>query len=501
MIDLNKKAFADLRNQRFQAAKYWLTEALVISETAGLENDEMTARTYVHLAVVYLTGLKHREEAVKQFALALKINPDITISDGLETPALKSAYLEARELMGLPPNPDAAGTAVPLASSAPEAKASPATPVKSGVPRLDSGNGVESALDPDLPARVPTPLYCPVPFEIQGGQDLLVRCLTQRQQRKCSATLYYRVDATSAKYTALPMAHSTKGWLIAIIPGSEIEGRSVSYYVKAQLPGSQASLGSGHPETPTVILIKTTNPGEGPPATAGPSEGRASSEGGAQWNRRAPGAVWLALGGGTGTVYHGREPVDSNTRVAGTTTPIYVGSGFSWAGLFQLEPEIGYQLGARLSLSAMLRYQYTPADGNAFTPATGEHAILTSAFAGFVRAQFLFGGIGNFQTYLSGGAGLGNSFLAVVSKRCGPTLCALDHSDTLHGGVVGLTAGLGLMYHLTPSFGLTVEVKEIVTLPKVMALTEFNLGIVVAHDFHASAGPRRAGSRSRVASR
>ena len=90
MIDLNKKAYADIRDQHFQAAKYRLSEALVISETAGLEKDEMTARTYVHMAAVYLTGLGDREEAIQQFMLALRINPNITITPGLESPALKS---------------------------------------------------------------------------------------------------------------------------------------------------------------------------------------------------------------------------------------------------------------------------------------------------------------------------------------------------------------------------------------------------------------------------
>jgi hypothetical protein len=208
--------------------------------------------------------------------------------------------------------------------------------------------------------------------------------------------------------------------------------------------------------------------------------------------------VWLALGGGTGTVYHAREPVDTNTRVIGTN-PMYVESGFSPAFLFQLEPEIGYQLTQHFSVSAFLRYQYAPADGAAFTPAAGQHAILTSAFAGFARAQYLFGSSGNFQSYFSGGVGLGRNFLAVVDKRCDANLCTLDHSDTLHGGLLGLTAGLGLIYRFSPSFGLVVDVKEIMTLPKVMALTEFNLGFEFAHDFHAAAAPRRADTEDAVA--
>ena len=503
MIDLNQKAFADIQAQRYGAAKYWLAEALVISETAGLENDEMTARTYVHLAAVSVIGLKNREEAVKQLALALKINPNIAITAGLEMPALKSAYLQAREQLGLPPNPDA--TAMAVAAPAGDVRPALADGPTSHVPGIANAKSMTSDSDPDPPARVPTPLYCPLPFEIPREQDLLVRCLTQKQQKRSSATLYYRPDASSVKYTALPMGHSPKGWLIAIIPGDEITGKSLSYYVKAQLPGSQVSLFCGRPEAPSAIIIKSVNPGDGPTPGAGAVAGQAAERNGKDWNRRAPGSLWFAFVGGTGTAYHGRNPVDSNTKQLGSTTnPVYVEAGFSPASILQLEPQIGYQLGERFSLSAMLRYQYAPQDGAAFTPGAGEHAIRTSAVAGFLRTQFIFGSSGNLQTYLSGGAGLGNSFLAVVSKRCGttaPASCALTHSDTLHGGIVGLTAGLGLMYHFTPSVSLVMDVNEIVTAPKVMALSEFNVGFALAHDFQAPASAKRARAASRIASR
>jgi outer membrane protein W len=495
MIDLNRKAFADLQNQRFQAAKYWLTEALVISETASLENDEMTARTYVHLAVVYLSGLGDREQAVKQFMLALKINPNITISAGLETPALKSAYLQAREQMDLPPNPE---TATELATSAPEPRASSSAMPESQRPAPVAASSVGHVLDPDLPARVPAPLFCSVPFEVPGEQDLLVRCLTQKHQKRASATLHYRADGTSTSYTALPMGHSPKGWLIAVIPGRDIKGKSLAYYVKAHLPGASQALHDGYPEAPKALLIKSVSPDDHPAAGGVPPTGPLPIGGSRNSHRRAPGAFWLALGAGTGAVYHGREPVDSNTRVLGTGNPLYVESGFSAATLFQLEPEIGYQLSRRFSISGLLRYQYAPMSGS-FTPGQGQHAVLTSAFAGFLRTQFLFGGDGNFQPYLAGGAGLGRSFLAVVDRRCDANLCALDHSDTLHGGFWGLTLGVGLVYRFSPSFGLLVDVKEIMTLPKVMALTELNLGFEIAYGFHGGVTGSRADTDDLVA--
>lgn len=496
MIDLNRKAFTDIQSERFQAAKHWLTEALVISETAGLENDEMTARTYVHLAALYLTELEERAEAIRYFTLALKINPNITISPGLETPALKSAYLEAREEMGLPPNPDPTET-----ETTPASKGTGAPPP--AVPHLLPPAPVQGTgqPDPDLPARVPAPLHCSVPLEISAGQDLLIRCLTQKQQKRAEATLYFRSEGSSTKYAALPMAHSPKGWLLATIPGHQIQGRSLSFFVKAQLPGSAPLLYHGYPEAPKALLIKAPLPAsEGAATSPRPATAPVVGSGGPRLGRPV-GAVWLALGGGTGTVYHGRAAVDTRTRTAGTTNPVYVDSGFSAATLLQIEPEIGYQLTPRLSLSVLLRYQYAPSAGATFVPAEGQKAILTSAFAGFARAQVWFGGGDRFQPYASIGAGGGRSFLAVIGKRCPPGQCGLDHSDTLHGGPVGLTAGLGLVYRFSPRFGLVLEVKEIVTLPKVMALTEFGLGVEIVHDFRAPAPSRPAKAEKLVAFR
>ena len=508
MIDLNKKAYADIQEQHFQAAKYRLSEALVIGETAGLENSEMTARTYVHLAIVYLTGLKDREEAIQQFMLAVKINPNITITAGLESPALKSAYLQAREQMGLPPNPDATAPLSFEVPSAPEANGVPAKIEANGKHPSSDSTGATGIKDPDLPARVPAPLYCQLPLDTPPGQDLVVRCLTQKQQRKSSATFHYRPQGSDGEFVGLPMERSSKGWLMVVVPGRAVQGKSLSYYVKAQIPDSRDALYLGHPEAPRELIIRTpTSPDSAEDAAeetgpvAGAAENRTPDRGESTRpsRLRSPGSFWISLGGGTGAVYHGHETVDSNAKAPGTSTPVRVQPGFSPATLFQFEPEIGYQLSKRFSLSAMGRYQYAPKDASGYVPGAGEHAIPTAAFAGFLRGQFAFLNKGGFQTYASGGAGLGTSFLAIVSKHCAKTFCSLDHSDTLHGGPVGLTAGVGAIYHLGPSFGVFLEVKEIATLPKVMALTEVNVGLAFAHRFRNSEGQKHAGSTGRAA--
>jgi opacity protein-like surface antigen len=199
-------------------------------------------------------------------------------------------------------------------------------------------------------------------------------------------------------------------------------------------------------------------------------------------NRRKPFALWLAVGAGTGGAYHGLQAVDTRTRSDATGVAVPVAAGFSRASMLQIEPELGVQVTERFALAVFLRYQYAPKDDNAWTPQADENAIRTSALAGFLRAEFSYLNLGNFRSYLTAGAGLGTSFLAVVGKDCDPTSCPLSHSDTLHGGMLGILAGLGAAYHLTSNFSVFFDVKEIVTFRTILALTEFNLGLAVAVD-------------------
>jgi hypothetical protein len=199
-------------------------------------------------------------------------------------------------------------------------------------------------------------------------------------------------------------------------------------------------------------------------------------------NRRKPLTVWLAVGAGTGGVYHGLQAVDTRTRSDATGVAVPVAAGFSRASMLQIEPELGVQVTERFALAVFLRYQYAPKDDNGWTPKADENAIRTSAVAGFLRAEFSFLNLGNFRSYLTAGAGLGTSFLAVVGKDCDPTSCPLNHTDTLHGGMLGVLGGLGAAYHLTSNLSVFFDVKEIVTFRTVLALTEFNLGLAVAVD-------------------
>jgi hypothetical protein len=492
MIALNRRAFADIQSQHFQAAKYWLDEALVISETGGLENHEMTARTYVHMAAVSLGGPKDRSDALRCLTLALKINPNIALTPGLEVPGLRSAYLQARQQAGLPPNPDSTAPnfdpalgrtgspdedgqvgskdegASPNTVQAPPPIAATQSPV-----RQDYAAALVN--EPDLPARVPVPVYCQLPLDLLPGQDLIVRCVTQKQTRRSLASFHYRPDGQETPYLELPMDRTPKGWLVAVLPGERIGERALSYYITAQLPNAERPLYLAYPEAPRAMMVRTDVVADAPERLDSPDMPRPTEP-----HRRTVDSLWLAVGVGSGVVYHARDSVDSGAKMSGSNKTATVKEGFSPASIIQLEPELGYQITRRLSVSLMGRYQYAPIDGRSPPAGNGEKATTSSAFALFLQGRISFMNVGNLQAFATGAAGFGRSFLAVIDRDCQSGDCSLEHSDTLHGGGASLAAGAGVLYHLSRSFAVFVEAREIATLPKFMALTEFNLGAAVA---------------------
>jgi len=506
MVSLNKKAFTAIQGRKFSAAKDALLEALVVGNDAGLDNSEMMARTYVHLAAVYVTGEKDRDKGVNQFMLALKIKPTITMTSQLDTPALKSAYLLARRQLGL--SPGAEGKATAATSPEPPAPAKPAepAPVASApeptipappvsAPPADGkttmvskrgrgGHKVEVTLaEPDVPARVPAPLYCPLPFEIPPGEDLIVRCLTQRQQKKSTATLFYRAEAAKGDaFFSAAMVRTSKGWLQTTVPGDVIKGKSLSYYVEAHIPGSSDTMSLGRPDAPNAFLIKegadASNLSEKENILDSLNVKIAEENDSGLYHRREVGAIWMSLAGGSGAAYHGKEALDS-----GATDPqgnvVRSLSGITPAGQVQAEIELGYQLNKDLSLSAMGRYQHASAESLGYS----SRPILTAAKAAYLRARYTLLTKGNLQGYGSAGLGGGNNFLVIINKQCDGTQpgCRLPHSDTLHGGPMGLLLGVGAIYHLSRNVGVFVDVNEILTLPKFMALTEINIGLAVAY--------------------
>ena len=109
IVDLNKQALLSYEAKDFETAKDLLTKALKEAKQAGLDDDKMTARTYLHLGAVYWVGFQDQAAALQNFTLAKKIRPDIQLTPSIETADLKSVFdLAVVEPEPTPPPPTTA---------------------------------------------------------------------------------------------------------------------------------------------------------------------------------------------------------------------------------------------------------------------------------------------------------------------------------------------------------------------------------------------------------
>jgi hypothetical protein len=222
-------------------------------------------------------------------------------------------------------------------------------------------------------------------------------------------------------------------------------------------------------------------------------------------HRRRAGSVFVSMGGGLQNywipvefTYHGTVNADSHDKTA-SGTPVRISGGLSEAKLFQILPEIGYQLTDKLALSLQARFQLAPQfESVAWIPPAGAGAAPDYALALFLRAQYALLTAGDFQFLGSGvvGGGLvgGRTFMSYLGRKCTPIpsrncVAGTEHSDTISGGPVAVGLGLGITYHIVRFFALWAEVRGVYSFGPTMLLDEFNLGVAGA--FPVAAGAQR----------
>jgi hypothetical protein len=526
VVEINKQALAEMQASKYEQARDALWGAIAVLTDANMSDHEIAARTHVHLAAVYLTGFNDKTKAIRQLVMALKINPGIKITPQVETPAMDEALDAARNQASLPPAArTSAAPAAPTASSDEGASSTPSAsgPASGGSAaggrRSGAGKKLADIAEPAAPDKAPEPFYCPLPTEVPPKEEIFFRCMTQKQPKRSTATLFYR-ESGGEDFTPLPMTRSPQGWLSANVPAAAVTGNAFQYYLEAKVPGVKEPLTIGNSDGPELMPIvdgaATMNnrtlslllQGKDTSTKAAPmaddhapleeiNKQFQEDEELRKYHRRLAGSFFFSLGGGMGSTYHGALNLDSgDIGPSGKVLPL--NRGYSLASLFQLVPEIGYQITDRFALSAQIRYQYTPSDSAGWLPATGVKAPPTFALAVFLRGQYAFFNAGNFQFFGSGIAGGGQrSFLGYSPKACNllgynaHCQAGTGHSDTVSAGPVAFGAGAGVMYHLTRNFALWLEVRGLASVGPVMVLAEGNGGLAFAYkfDFDRSSEP------------
>jgi tetratricopeptide (TPR) repeat protein len=535
VVEVNKQALAQLQAGNYDAARDALWNAIAVLNDANMADHEISARTHVHLAAVYMTGFNDRTKAVRQFVMALKINPSIKITPQVETAALDEAFDAARSQLSLAPAARTGAASAAAATHAPAVEVSPAPSTSaSDTGSRKRGKKVADEPEPLPPSKVEQALFCPVPSEIPPKEDVIVRCLTQKKPRHSTATLFYH-EADAENFTPLPMIRSSKGWLTATVPGSVVTGTAFQFYVSAKVPGVKDPVEMGSAEAPTMMPIIE---GAAPLNNAGLAlllrGGGASTktetaaaddnaplaeiekqyeedEALRKYHRRYVGSFFFSIGGGLGMTYHGTMVADGNftrtvTAPDGTSSTVddvalRANTGSNAAGLFQIVPELGYVVSEKIALSLQSRIQYAPYDA---TGQVGGTPPPTLAVALFARLQYALLTVANFQAFASGVVGAGvlgpRAFMAYIPKSCVVNTYGRcrnndqppqgkDHSNVVSSGRVAGGIGLGFFYHLTRWMGIWVEARGLSSVAPNMLLGEANAGLSFAFKPEKSAPP------------
>jgi hypothetical protein len=489
MIELNRQALTAFAAQDYETARSALTDAVKQGKDAGLADDKMMARTYLHLGAVYIDGLKDRTRGLRFLGLALRLRPDIKITPSLVTPTLEAAFAEAKA-------EGQNGGAVATPAAGPEPRAEPKAEPAAAPPEEKTPAPAEAAAEeaveqpddgePDIPATIPQPLYCPNPDEAPPGESIFLRCVVKSEIQAARMLLFYRL-AGDERFLASKMSRSPRGWWSGSIPAKAVTGKSVQYYVEARDSSGQESATNGRNDSPNLMLVREGAPSLSEGTLAGTRVGvrrrrsRASDdenpleaqererERSSGVHRRGPRSFWIGLGLGTAYGWHRATRLEFRTDLK-------VESGLAAAGLLYLAPEVGYQFTSSFGVSIQGRHQFIPEQKSDFldshegSPARGAHSVLAKG------SYYL--GAGNLQLMLSGIFGGGEGFRLVIPPK--PTMdpmTTLNRNDTVRGGPFVIGAAATVLYHFSPHAALALELKGLGGFPDSGRVADFGLGM------------------------
>ena len=455
IVELNKKALTLYESLDMEGAAALLTQALELCKSAHLDGHPTAARTHVHLGVVYVSGLKNREQGLAELRQAIAIDPKIKITKSLINPEVQAAFAEAQALASIP----ALGNK-PLPFPTGQEPAAQATPGES----------------------VDYEITHPVVTQAMRNKAVAIKAQVPPGLGAAKVMLAYRAE-NGDEFLArdmLPLENATS-WFRAEIPIEATRGKEVEYYIEAQDADDRALSHSGTPEAPHRIALASDSPtrdNEDNEDKATPPVPKIAKEDGEASS--GPG-LWFVLAVGSGGGYHSGSPEMNPEDTSTSPKAIHV-SGFGAAQLLHLAPEIGYFHNDHWILSAQGRFQFvTGAQEVHVGQKTYQPARM--AFAGLVKATRVLGSANRkLQPFFSMQAGAGQIRQSIKTPAsanltdcgAGPTC-----KDTVLGGVGLAGIGTGLTYKLNETFRVYAALSVLAGLPDFMVEADVNVGLAI----------------------
>jgi len=446
ILDLNREAMELYESLEFDLALRTLDDALALVEQSNLQQHLVAAKTNGNRALVLASAFADEAGAIEAYKAALAIQPKFKPSSRAPREA-QDAFRKAADQIAVP-NPDQAPAQQPEA---------PVAAVRA--PRSDA-----------------PVLRCPMAGEVDAGEKVTLRCVTQSGFRPATVLLHYRPRGASA-FVSKRMEPKDKGsgkvmWS-AVIPGDAVRGKWLPFFFEAQDASGTPLVRAGYDESPNILTIRGAQAAVEPsakvarlPRNRRPTPTNDENPLEKQRDDQDPSAalegrffVGLALGSGLG--YAAADSVEAYSEYVTEFSP-----GFAGPGLGHVLPEVGYFFSDSfaVSLAARLQIFSKPNDFAA-----------SGAVSALARGTFFAGGSGDsLRPYVSAllGGGEGFRLLVDVTREDGTPL-----TDTVRGGPLLAGAGVGLAWSFSEAFSWVVETNLLVGAPDISLALDINTGL------------------------
>jgi len=448
IIELNKKALLAYDALDVENASTLLHRALHLCKASGLEDHPVTARTHLHLGVVYISGLKFPELGEAEFRDALAIDPKIHVPKSLLNPEVQAAFDDA---LWWETGPKGNGKPLPFPTG------------------KEWANQTESDRAPGVDV-----IGHPIVTHANKGEPIEIKAHIPPGMGATKIVLAYMAQ-DSDQFLAREMKSipSMPGWYHEFIPVEAAQGAWVAYYIEARDAEDQPLSQNGNAEDPHHVELGASNSLEArPPSEQPPRSKTDAKDAGGR-------SLWFVFALGSGGGYHRGSPEMNPTDFEGR--PIE-DSGFGVSELLHVAPEIGYFHRNDLILSAQARIQYvTGTQAVQIGRKRYEPALL--AFAGLLKATWLSVKPGNrFQAFVNVQAGVGQIRHSITTpeeanlRECGPELTC---KDTVLGGLAFVGTGAGFRFLVSQGLGLYAAINLLTGVPRFLLNADLNLGVAI----------------------
>ncbi len=388
----------------YEEAKKLLNEAIVIAKKAGKERDPAVAKVHLNLGIVYFAGFEDVESAKVEFINAVEIDPKIEIDPAYKTAEMDKLLSAAKKEFG-----------------------------KRG--GGDTGPGeIEDDVDCDSLQGIAHTLV----DTGEAGSSKEVSAHVSAKLKAAKVSLMYRPEGVS-DFIEAKMEKAGGCRYVAKIPGKEMRGEFLHYYIAAYNKAGKVVASKGSAGSPNIIEI-TASTGGGGEAGGGTDTENPFSEGSGGGNGKGNGdgighitkrggsskpktaKLFLSIGAGSGAGYESGKTELVENDIGCCLAP----------ALLHVFPELGFYLSPQNSLSVAFRMGF-PLGANRPGHPTG-------APAGFLRFRHALDPSGE-GLQVSGSIGGG-----IIRHTVKLSDATADEGDTDTGAIGPLFLGGGVGY-------------------------------------------------------